>query len=273
MGRREKRLAKIEQAKKALEERERRDNPDKPIDPKKQISFADQEARCHSKKSDGTEYVYNAQAAVDMDSQVIVENHIEDSVVDARAAKPALENMKQDLGVVPDKLVADAGYGNKNTLAACQDHEVLPVCATAREGKDGASGKLDEFGYDRDRDEFTCPHGQVFRFDHALAKDGKRVYRSSMVMGCGCGGRANRDGRGVVEALTGHFAKRELRRIMEEPGHGDVYRRRKCTVEPVLGRFRSGWDFAGSSTAAGRRSAANGIWFAPRSTSRKWPGS
>ena len=244
LSRREQRLAKIDEAKKALEEREQRDNPGKPIDPKKQISFADHDARCHSKKSDGTEYVYNAQAAVDMDSQIIVENHIEDSVTDARAAKPMLENMKQDLGAVPEKLVADAGYGNKNTLEACKDHKVLPVCATTREGKEGGTRvKLDEFSYDRAQDRFTCLHGQVFEFDHALAKDGTRVYRSSTVMGCACSVYANRDGRGVIEALPGHFAKRELRRIMEEPGHRDVYRRRKCTVEPVFGQIQVGMGY------------------------------
>ncbi len=244
LSRRERRLAKIESAKKALEERERRDNPGDEIDAKKQISLADHDARCHSKKSDGTEYVYNAQAAVDMDSQVIVENHIEDSVTDACAAKPALENMKRDLGAVPEKLVADAGYGNKNTLEACEDHKVSPVCSTTREGKEGAaSGKLDEFSHDRAEDRFTCTHGQVFEFDHALEKDGKRIYRSSMVMGCGCCDYANRDGRGVIEVLPGHFAKRELRRIMEEPGHREIYRRRKCTVEPVFGQIQVGMGF------------------------------
>jgi transposase len=242
LARREQRLAKIEAARKALEEREHRDNPDKPIDPKKQISFADHDARCHSQKSDGTQYVYNGQAAVDMDSQVIVENHIEDSVTDAHAAEPALENMKRDLGVLPEKLVADAGYGNKDTIGACSEHEVVPVCATAREGKDGgASGLLDKFSYDRGQ--FVCPHGQVFEFDHENAKDGERVYRSQKVMSCGCCDHANRDGRGVIGASAGHLAKRELRRIMEQPGHRDIYRRRKCTVEPVFGQIQIGMGF------------------------------
>jgi len=244
LARREKRLAKIEAAKKALEEREKRDNPGKPIDPQKQISFADHDARCHSKKSDGTQYVYNAQAAVDMGSQVIVENHIEDSVTDAQAAEPALDNMQQDLGVVPDRLVADAGYGNKNTLETCEEHKVTPVCATAREGKDGgASGKLDKFDYDRAQDRFVCPHGQVFEFDHENAKDGQRVYRSQRVMSCGCGNYANRDGRGMIGVSAGHSAKRTLRRIMEEPGHQDIYCRRKCTVEPVFGQIQVGMGF------------------------------
>ena len=80
LARREARLAKIEEAKAALEAREGRDHPGEEIDPKKQISFADHDARCHAKPGEGARYIYNAQAAVDMDSQIIVENHLEDSV-------------------------------------------------------------------------------------------------------------------------------------------------------------------------------------------------
>lgn len=243
LARREGRLAKIEEAKAALEERERRDNPDEPIDPKKQISFADHDARCHSKKSDGTWYVYNAQAAVDMESQIIVENHIEDSVQDAHAAEPALKNMKQDLGVLPGRLVADSGYGNKDTLKTCQEHKVSPVCATGREGKDEKTRTLDAMSYDGRKDRFICPHGQVFEFDRERTKDGKRIYRSPTVVGCECSQYTTRDGRGVISALPGHFAKRELRRIMQEPGHREIYRRRKCTIEPVFGQIQVGMGF------------------------------
>lgn len=79
--RRESRLKKIEAAKAALEEREKQAGGKGPIDSKKQISFADHDARCYSKKADGAECVHN--------------------------------NMKQDLGQCPGKLVADAGYGNQ----------------------------------------------------------------------------------------------------------------------------------------------------------------
>ncbi len=54
LARREQRLEKIEEAKAALEEREKREHPDEPIDPKKQVSFADHDARCFSKPGDGT---------------------------------------------------------------------------------------------------------------------------------------------------------------------------------------------------------------------------
>ena len=53
LARREQRLKKIEEAMAALEEREKRDHPGKPIDPKKQVSFADHDARCFTKQGDG----------------------------------------------------------------------------------------------------------------------------------------------------------------------------------------------------------------------------
>jgi len=135
LARRQQRLRKIREAKAALEAREQGEHPGEPIGPKKQVSFADHDARCFAKPGDGTRYVYNAQAAVDMDSQIIVANQIEDSVSDAQAVEPVLESMEQELGQVPRTLVTDAGYGNKDTLDSCRKRGVTPVCATTREGK------------------------------------------------------------------------------------------------------------------------------------------
>ena len=243
LSRREERLAKIEAARAALEAREGKDHPGEDIEPKKQISFADHDARCHAKPGEGARYIYNAQAAVDMDSQIIVENHIEDSVQDAHAVEAVLANMKDDLGVLPGKLVADAGYANKDTLKSCRDHAVVPVCAIGREGDDKANGRLHAFVYDSEKDRLICPHGGVFEFDHKQPKDDRRVYRSSGMVGCGCSDRVTRDGEGVIESREGHFARRELRRIMDEPGHREIYRRRKCTVEPVFGQIQVGMGF------------------------------
>ena len=240
---REKRLAKIAAAKEALEARERQDNPDQTIDPKKQISFADHDARCHTKPGNGTRYVYNAQAAVDVDSQIIVESRIEDSVQDANAVKPALEDMKRELGQTPRKLVADAGYANKATVDSCRSHEVIPVCAAGREGKKAAISKINTMDYDHQQDRFTCPHGQVFEFCCENPKDGRRAYHSKAVMTCNCSHEGLKGGRGAIRVQPSQFAMRELRRIMEEPGNKDIYRRRKCTVEPVFGQIQVGMGF------------------------------
>jgi transposase len=243
LSRREERLAKIEEAKAALEEREGRDHPGEEIDEKKQISFADPDARCHAKPGDGARYVYNAQAAVDMGEQIIVENHIEDSVQDAHAGKHALETMKAELGEMPKKLVADAGYANKITLESCRENEVVPVCALGREGKESQLSKVNAMEYNLEQDRFTCPHGQTFDFRQENPKDGRRSYHSRAVVTCTCGHEELKDGRAALRVYPSQFAKRELRRIMDEPDNRNIYRRRKCTVEPVFGQIQVGMGF------------------------------
>ena len=84
------RLDKIQKARKALEEREQTLNPDKPIDDKKQISFADHDARIMGKTGSGYQYSYNAQISVDSEHQIIVGQHISQNANDQKEVKPAL---------------------------------------------------------------------------------------------------------------------------------------------------------------------------------------
>lgn len=242
--RRQQRLKKLAEAKAALEAREKREHPGEPIDPKKQVSFADHDARCFAKSGDGTRYVYNAQIAVDMDSQIIVANHIEDSVSDAHAAEPVLEKMEQELDQVPGALVTDAGYGNQNTLDSCLRRGVTPVSATTREGKDDQeSTKLDRFSYDLDQDRFACPHAHAFMFTREHPTSGTRTYKTPEPVPCTCGHYETADGREVIRVGQSHLAKRELKRIMDEPGHRELYRRRKCTAEPPFGQIKAAMGF------------------------------
>ena len=258
LTRRESRLKKIEEAKAALEAREARDHPEEPIDSKKQISFADTDARCFSKKSDGTRYVHNAQIAVDMDSQIIVENHIEDSVSDADAAEPALQNMEQSVGV-PEKLVGDGGYGNMQTIESCESRGVEPVCATRREKttsstqaegpgmeeteKPTGSEALSAFAYDGTANQFRCPHGLVFEFDHWNENGTKAMYRCRAPGECACGTYQRRDGHRRLVVRKEHLGQRKLQQILARPENKLLYSRRKCTVEPVLGQIKSGIGF------------------------------
>ena len=70
------RLKKVREMKQALEAREQELRPGQEIEDKKQISFADPEARIMKQKRD-FEYAYNAQISVDGKSQVIVGQHVE----------------------------------------------------------------------------------------------------------------------------------------------------------------------------------------------------
>jgi hypothetical protein len=60
---------------------------------------------------------YNAQAAADCESQVIVATDIADSGVDQRQLLPMLDRIAEQAGALPDQLLADAGYWSARNWA------------------------------------------------------------------------------------------------------------------------------------------------------------
>ena len=228
----------------ALRAREGRDHPKEPMDPKRPSSFADPDARCFTKKSDGTESIYNSQAAVDRDRQIIVENHMEESVSDAGAVKTSLSKIEQEPGVVPNQMGMDSGYANTDTLDVCERHEVTPVCAPSREKRVehtlGAT-PLEE-RYDSKENRFLCPHGVLFFFSHWTPNGQRAIYRSQGEI-CSCGRRSRRKGYATLTVRKSPLAMRRLKEIKERPEMQALYRRRKSTVEPVFGPITCGMGF------------------------------
>ena len=105
--------------------------------PKKgdQVNLTDEDSRIMPTSGGGFEQSYNAQAGVDMDSMLIVENHITQQTNDKQEIKPAIEN----LATLPDKLdkvealVADTGYFSKDNLRSCEHEHITPYIATERD--------------------------------------------------------------------------------------------------------------------------------------------
>lgn len=142
LKRRESRLARIREAKAALEaqakaaakagQKERDDRPhDRPSggrkveDPEQvnpqdraQRNFTDPESRIM--KSGTGEWIqgYNGQAAVDRDHQVIVACDLTDQAADAPHFQPMLAQVTENTGGTPTQVSADAGYFSESNVAS-----------------------------------------------------------------------------------------------------------------------------------------------------------
>jgi len=84
---------------------------------------------------EGFVQAYNAQAAVDIDSHLIVENHLTQQPNDKQEVEPAqdrLTGMEGRLGK-PDSLLADAGYFSEDNVKRCEDDEIMPSISDSRE--------------------------------------------------------------------------------------------------------------------------------------------
>lgn len=159
LARRESRLARIREAKAALEaeeqERERSrqaalraegreprkpdpdDDPPTPR-PTAQRNFTDPDSKI-MKTSDGSFHqCFNAQAVVDSAHQVIVACDISDEAPDARRLEPALVQLGSNLEAIeatlPEgaELLGDAGYFSEHNVAVTAEHGLDPHLATGR---------------------------------------------------------------------------------------------------------------------------------------------
>jgi len=206
LQRREQRLAKIREAKAALEaeqaerDREQGRGPDEEETPgggyrprgsrsvykrkfgepeaRAQRNFSDPESRI-MKTGKGFEQCYNAQAAVDEEAQLIVGQTVGANGADNGYLSELLDGVKTTAGRKPRRVLADAGYKSEKNFEELERRKIRGWVALGRETPQGGEAK----------------------------------------------GRKSQDGPATA---------RMRKRLRSEPGRAR-YRRRKALVEPVSG--------------------------------------
>jgi len=167
LARRETRLKRIREAKRALAARAREKAEAEGSDPKQakpkekdQYNFTDPESRI-MKGADGFVQAYNAQAAVEADFQLIVGQAVTQATNDKEQLMPMVEVIEEQSGQRPEEILADSGYCSEKNLEALDsedlpEQKILGYIATERQ-------KHDEY-------KEPCPRGP-------LPKDATRVDR------------------------------------------------------------------------------------------------
>jgi transposase len=152
LSRRETRLQRIREAKRALEQRARQDAEEngkskeeakesKPND-KAQYNFSDPESRI-MKGADGFVQAFNAQVAVESVSQLIVGQTVTQEANDKKQVVPMVANIVQQAGQKPTELLADSGYCSDKNLEHLEQENIDAYVATDRQkhGTHGAASK------------------------------------------------------------------------------------------------------------------------------------
>jgi transposase/IS5 family transposase len=138
----ERRLTAIREAKARLErearekaEREGRDSEQAVVSDRAQANFTDPESRImHT--PEGFQQCYNAQAAVDAESQIIVACEVSNAPPDVQRLGPMLEQIVELNGRAPSELTADAGYASETNFATLREAGVYAVIALRRYHRD-----------------------------------------------------------------------------------------------------------------------------------------
>lgn len=103
--------------------------------PQDQINLTDDESRIMKVSGGGFEQCYNAQAAVDAESMLIVAPYVTQAANDKQQIQPALDKIEalpEGLNA-PETLLADTGYFSEQNVKACIAAEVDPLISVARD--------------------------------------------------------------------------------------------------------------------------------------------
>ena len=142
LSRRETRLERIREAKRALEQRAREEaeqankdkEPEQKVTPddKTQYNFTDPESRI-MKGADGFVQAYNAQVVVEEGSQLIVAQAVTQDANDKKQVTPMVAAIEEQAGQTPTQLLADSGYCSDENLRALEKKPVDVYIATVRQ--------------------------------------------------------------------------------------------------------------------------------------------
>ena len=100
-----------------------------------QINLTDEESRIMPVTGGGFEQAYNAQAAVDATTMLVVATGVTQAPNDKEQVEPMLAILKaqaKTLGIV-DCLIADTGFSSEKNIKACEAAHVEPLIAVAKE--------------------------------------------------------------------------------------------------------------------------------------------
>ncbi|MGH9314191.1 MAG: IS1182 family transposase [Vicinamibacterales bacterium] len=224
LQRRESRLKRIREAKRALEARAKEEAAatGQPVesakpDPKAQYNFTDPESRImHS--PDGFVQAYNAQIAVD-ELQLIVGQAVTQDTNDKQQLMPMITTIERQSGDTPTQLLADAGYCSDENLAAVAATTIDAYIATRKQKHGERSG--------------PCPRGP-------LPTSATRVDRMTRKLQTKTGAAVYAARKAIVEPVIGQikhargFRQFLLRGFEQVQGEWSLV----CTTHNILKLYR-----------------------------------
>lgn len=137
-------------------------------------STTDPDATLSHRVGRSNQLSYKTHVAADAAEGVITAVAVSDSATDDTAAVPDLvEDHERTLGSSPKAVVADRLYGSQDCLGYLQHKQIDTVIGERAGGNKHGGFDKSQFTYDRDRDTYTCPGGNILcrrRTDSAKAK-------------------------------------------------------------------------------------------------------
>ncbi len=207
------------------------------------VNGTDPEAKIMSGRQ-GVHVSYNNQVTTDEAHGLIVSAEATNSGNDLNELTNQIKIAEETLGEKCKIVCADAGYSSVDDLVELVKEKTVVVPSTKqaqKEIKDEPFGKQN-FTYDSENDEYTCPEGKCLRFATQRTDSNRKEYRMKNKQDCiSCKhyGQCtkSKDGR-TVGRLINEETKELLEQIYDSKSGQKIYEKRKMKVELQFGHIK-----------------------------------
>jgi len=210
------------------------------------VSMTDPDARIMKQSDGGYAPSYNVQLSTDATAGVIIGVGMSQRPEDVNELMPAIARIEENLGKIPEQVVADGGYTHWENIVAMDAagidfigslmdrNRVAGQCAQRGVGD---AFRPEHFAYDEQNDTYTCPEGKTLRHNGQEKRIGQmhHIYRSRRRdcqvcphRGQCCPGKANM--RSVVRLVPDPAVVSFMEKMKTEEAK-EIYKQRSGVAE------------------------------------------
>jgi len=230
----EKEVARLERIKNELETRDL-----------ESIYPSDPEAKTMKDKS-GFMPGYNVQSTVDAEHHMIVQMDVTDKQNDIDCLEDNVNAVKEQVGLTPETLIADTGYGNEDQLKELIENQKMNVVVPIQEHGNQKKLKKKEgitFNYNEEEDCFYCSEGKKLKKTHNCVKYKGKAYKKYQGKECeGCEKKSkctkSKIGRIISKRIDDQFIT-NYKAFLESKENKDFIKKRKTIVEHHHGTIKN----------------------------------
>lgn len=198
---------------------------------------------------------YNVQ--IGTENQFVVGYSLHRRPGDTACMKEHLDKLKETFGFLPERIVADAGYGSEENYAYLEEHEVKAFVKHSMFHKEQKrSYKNDVFNpanwlYDKKEDSYTCPNGKILSYRYTSNpksdlgyRSATKVYQCEDCTDCIYHRKCTKAEQRKLSVCPSRDAYRKEASILLASEEGvELCRRRATDVETVFGNIKSNHHF------------------------------
>jgi len=196
------------------------------------------------KGRDGKMACYNVQTGVDAKHHMIAMAEVTTDECDINLLKPDVANLKAQLGITPDEIEADKGYGNATQIREIQETSgttcYIPMQEPPTKKQDRENGI--EFTYNADNDTFTCPNNKILQIQSRDYKqDGQtyNVFKCHECKGCPIKVKCTKSKTGrAIKVNVNHGWINNYREWIGKMKNMEKVQHRKTVVEHPFGTIK-----------------------------------